>query len=41
MKFYKFTFEDGYVCYCAGFSAQEMKIETMKHGKLISKTRAL
>lgn len=37
MKFYKFTFADGYVMFAAGMSATERKVEERKHGKLISK----
>lgn len=38
--FYYFTFEDGYSCYCKGFSKNELAHEIRKHGKLISKVRA-
>ena len=37
--YYKFTFEDGYTCYAKGFDKVELKHETIKHGKLISKVR--
>ena len=40
MKFYCFTFEDGYFCYCAGMSRNELAREILKHGKLISKNPA-
>lgn len=36
----KFVFEDGYVCYVRGFSANELKWEIQKHGKLTSKTKS-
>ena len=38
--FYRYTFEDGYTCYVMGMSKNELKVEVMKHGKLISKTKA-
>jgi hypothetical protein len=37
MKFYKFTFADGYIMFAAGMSAAEKKREVAIHGKLISK----
>jgi hypothetical protein len=37
MKFYKFTFADGYSCMCAGMSKTELYWEEQRHGKLISK----
>lgn len=40
MKFYKYTFQDGYFCYASGFSKQELKTEENKHGKLIKKELA-
>lgn len=40
MKFYWFTFADGYEVCTRGFSAQEMRVEVRKHGKLISKIPA-
>lgn len=40
MSFYKFTFEDGYYCFCMGMSKQELAIEERKHGKLIGKEKA-
>lgn len=34
---YKYTFEDGYVCwYCGKISKNELAWETLKHGKCIS-----
>lgn len=39
MKFYQYTFADGYKVCTRGFSAQEMRVEVRKHGKLISKVR--
>ena len=35
----EFVFEDGYVCYVKGFSANELEWESLKHGKLISKKK--
>ena len=40
MKWYCYEFADGYCCYVRGMSAQELKAEVRKHGKLISKTLA-
>ncbi len=40
VKFYWFTFADGYSTCVRGFSAQERRVEEAKHGKLISKTKA-
>lgn len=37
---YWFTFEDGYSVCCFGLSAQELRVEESKHGKLVSKTKA-
>lgn len=37
-KYFKFKFADGYVTICAGMDRIELKYETIKHGKLISKT---
>lgn len=31
-----YTFADGYSCCCNGYSAQEMRQEVRKHGRLIS-----
>lgn len=38
--FYWYWFEDGYKCCVVGFSKQELKIEQIKHGKLIKIERA-
>ena len=38
--YYWFTFEDGYQVCVRGFSKQELKRETQKHGKLIKKEAA-
>ena len=35
-KYYWYTFEDGYATCVRGFSQQELKIEIMKHGKVVS-----
>lgn len=40
INFYWFTFADGYRTCTRGFSAQEMRVEVRKHGRLISKTLA-
>lgn len=40
MKFYWFTFADGYKLCAAGLSAQERKVEERKHGKLMNKVGA-
>ena len=37
MKYYWFTFEDGYYVCVKGFSKQELKVEVSKHGKLLRK----
>lgn len=39
-NWYRFTFEDGTVTICRGYSRQEMAVEVRKHGKLISKVFA-
>lgn len=39
LMFYWFYFEDGYSCCTRGFSKQELKIEEMKHGKLLKKEK--
>lgn len=39
MKWFRFTFADGYWCEARGFSKQELRVEEIKHGKLISKVR--
>lgn len=31
-----YIFEDGYSCCVKGFSSRELKVETNKHGKVIS-----
>lgn len=40
MKFYWFTFADGYKTCCRGFDRVELKHEVLKHGKLVSKVPA-
>lgn len=40
LKFYHHEFADGYVCVTPGFDRVEMQHETMRHGRLISKTPA-
>ena len=40
MKFYWFTFADGYQVCVRGFSAQERRVEEAKHGKIVSKIPA-
>ncbi len=30
-----YVFEDGYTCWYHGLSAQEKKIEILKHGKIV------
>lgn len=30
-----YTFEDGYVCWYHGLSAQEKRVEILKHGKIV------
>lgn len=37
MKWYRFTWADGYISECRGYSRQERAVEERKHGKLISK----
>lgn len=37
IRYYWFTFADGYRVCTRGFSAQERKVEERKHGKIISK----
>lgn len=39
MTYYRYIFEDGYFVFARGFSANELKIEEAKHGKLVSKVR--
>lgn len=36
-RYYWFTFADGYSVCVRGFSNQELKVEEMKHGKLVKK----
>lgn len=38
--FYWFYFEDGYRYCCMGYSAQEMRVEVSKHGRLLRKELA-
>lgn len=38
---YQFTFADGYVSICRGYSKSEMVNEVRKHGKLLEKKRVL
>lgn len=40
VKYYWFTFADGYSVCTRGFSSQEMKVETSKHGELLRKVEA-
>ena len=40
MKYYWFTFADGYSVYSRGFSKQELRVEENKHGKLLRKVKA-
>lgn len=40
MKYYWFTFADGYRVCTRGFSKQELQAEENKHGKLIKKEGA-
>lgn len=37
MKWYRFTWSDGYITECRGYSAQERRVMERDHGKLISK----
>jgi hypothetical protein len=37
MKYYWFTFADGYRVCVRGFSTQELRVEERKHGKLVKK----
>ena len=32
---YEYIFEDGYSCIVKGFSAQERRVEVVKHGKIV------
>lgn len=38
--FYWYVFADGYSCCVKGMSANELKIEEIKHGKLLRKEKA-
>ena len=40
MKYYWFTFADGYSVCVKGFSKQEVRVEENKHGKLLRKVEA-
>ena len=40
MKYYWFTFSDGYSVCVKGFSKQELRVEENKHGKLLKKVEA-
>ena len=40
MKYYWFTFADGYSVCVRGFSKQELRVEENKHGKLLRKVEA-
>ena len=40
MKYYWFTFTDGYSVCVRGFSKQELRVEENKHGKLQRKVEA-
>ena len=40
MKYYWFTFSDGYSVCVKGFSKQELRVEENKHGKLLRKVEA-
>ena len=40
MKYYWFTFTDGYSVCVRGFSKQELRVEENKHGKLLRKVEA-
>lgn len=37
---YWYCFEDGYECCVRGMSAQELRVEVRKHGKLVAKVKA-
>lgn len=37
MKFYWYEFSDGYRCCVMGMSKQELRVEEIKHGKLVRK----
>lgn len=38
--FYRFTFEDGYICFAKDLSELELSYKEKEHGKLISKEEA-
>lgn len=40
MTIYKFTFADGYTCYCRAMDKAERQANERKHGKLIKKEKA-
>lgn len=40
VKYYWFTFADGYSVCTRGFSSQELRVETIKHGELLGKVEA-
>ena len=40
MKYYWFTFSDGYSVCAKGFSKQELRVEENKHGVLLRKVEA-
>lgn len=40
MKFYRYTFADGYYCFCGKMTKIELQHEELKHGKLVEKTLA-
>ena len=40
MKYYWFTFSDGYSVCVKGFSKQELRVEENKHGRLLRKVEA-
>lgn len=37
ITWWEYRFEDGYTCVVLGLSANELKHEILKHGKLVSK----
>jgi len=41
VKYYWFTFADGYRVCARGFSTQELRVKEAKHGKLVSRTPAV
>ena len=40
IKYYWYTFEDGYKCCVRGFSENELKVEIAKHGKVVRVVKA-